>query len=235
MIFPIFVIVISFLVYLYPNQKIGINTPGNYDYYLVLKPGETFVGDLSNIKNIHCVNYVEVHRKIYNQWEPRLFHRNNSHCNESYNFYTLYIVSDREEYNESDTLDLARKYESLNLTSKARSYYSKSIQNIPQDPRTFYAMYRMAVIDMKEDMFLRAYHYYPHRKEPLYYLARFARTRGNLTECLLYARAGLLVGSPSIYELYVEKAIYLYALKEEFGYCLYHTGRVQEYNLLRGL
>lgn len=229
--FSLIIISVSLLFYLYPNRKIGINfESGNYDYYLILHPNETFVGDLSSIKNIQCINYIEIRKPLYNYWEPRLLRRNHKQCNESYNYNRIYIIGNTTEtYGDSD-LQLGRKYEHLNDTKKAKIHYQKAVKSIANDPETFYALYRLAVLDMKEALFLKAYHYYPHRKEPLYYLARFARTRNNFTECLLYARSGLLVGSPSIYELYVENAIYLYALEEEFAYCLYYSGRVNEAN-----
>lgn len=229
--FSLIVISLSLLFYLYPNRKIGINfESGNYEYYLIIHPNETFVGDLSSIKNIQCINYIEIRKPLYNHREPRLLHRNHIKCNESYDYNDIYIIGNTTEtYGDSD-FQLGRKYEHLNDTKKAKNYYQKAIKSIPNDPETFYSLYRLAVLDMKESLFLKAYHYYPHRKEPLYYLARFARTRNNFTECLLYARSGLLVGSPSIYELYVENAIYLYALEEEFAYCLYYSGRVNEAN-----
>lgn len=229
--FSLIIISLSFILYLYPIRKIGINyESGNYDYYLILYPNETFVGDLSSVKNIQCINYIEIRKPLYNHREPRLLRRNHKECNESYDYNGIYIIGNNTETYDGSNLQMGRKYEYLNDPKKAKTYYEKAIKSIPNDPETFYALYRLAVLDMKESLFLKAYHYYPHRREPLYYLARFARTRNNFTECLLYARSGLLVGSPSIYELYVENAIYLYALEEEFAYCLYYSGRVNEAN-----
>ncbi len=228
MLFPLLTIFLSILFYLYPTQKIGVNTLQNYDYYLILKPGESYVGDLSSIRDLHCINYIEIHRRLYNEWQPRLLHRRYPDCNASYNFYGIYIIAnDTEVYDETDNLQMGRKYEYLNDTKKAISYYELSRKSLRNEV-IFYSLYRLAVLHMKEELFLKAYHFNPHRKEPLYYLTRFARTRGNYTQCLLYARSGLLVGSPSIHELYVEKAIYNYALLEEFRFCLHHSGRVYE-------
>ncbi len=115
---------------------------------------------------------------------------------------------------------MARAYEHRGQGEKAISIYRALGGFFPQ--------YRIAVIRMDMTEMLAVYHRYPHRKEPLYYLARQYRTHGNYSECLLYARCGMLVGSPINDDVYIEKPIYGYALELEFAHCLFHSGRPEE-------
>lgn len=133
--------------------------------------------------------------------------------------YIQAAPKERFNFNSSNILHLARAYEERD-SSKAIELY-RLIGG-------FFGSYRIAVLKMDIDLFLRVYYQYPHRKEPLYYLARYYRTKEKYSKCLLYARTGMLVGSPVADDIYIEKPIYRYGLELEFAHCLFHSGRPKE-------
>ena len=98
----------------------------------------------------------------------------------------------------------------------------------------FYAHYRIGMCYLKlssnntklaKSEFLKAYAIDPHRKEPLYYLARIARIEKDYALCLLYAGAAMQIGVPWSDALFVEGNIYNWQLEEEYAMCQYYTGR----------
>ncbi len=235
----------AILLYILPDSpNVGvvneIPTDPYYDYYLILFPNETYSGSLSISSNTPDVNYIEVRSLIYNHYAPRLLSKAailSNKCtfghvvtcpNPSYNYELIKIEGSTEfNPNVTDLLYQARAYEGSNK-EKSIKLYETVRDNSPIRQKVFYSMYRLAVLHMDKNMFHSAYHYYPHRMEPLYYLARFERTAGNYSSCLLYARSAMMIGSPSIHELYVENAIYEYATEMEVVYCLHHSGRIEE-------
>ena len=230
-------------VYLYPSsivhtiQYTDIPSNPHYPYYLVLYPGETLVGTISKLPSNVSIFYVEIKGTIYDKWEPRVigkgafgnckFKADSALCDGDSESLVggAYIQASPHELfnlNSTDPIHLARAYEYKKDTERALSIYRALGTN------HFFPVYRAAVISMDMTQFLECYHRFPHRKEPLYYLARYHRTMGNYSECLLYARTGMLVGSPQYSDQFVEKPIYQYALELEFAHCLYYSGRQQE-------
>lgn len=116
---------------------------------------------------------------------------------------------------------LGKMYEELNNTSAALAQYELEKEYL------FYATYRMAVLKMDNSLFLKAYDLNPLRREPLYYLARMARSQNNITRCLLYCQAGISIayGDLDGDELYIEHNIYEWALDEQYAECLYFAGK----------
>jgi hypothetical protein len=236
---PLVTVIVAVL-YLYPSSIVHIirndEIPSNphYPYYLILYPGEILVGTISNGASIA---YIEIRGEIYDRWEPRVIARDAlGNCTfnvegvickgapVSFVITTAHIVSPPiEVFNvsaSSTPLYLARAYEKTDR--------EKSLQLYRAYPDLFFARYRIAVLTMDMGAFLSVYHAFPHRKEPLYYLARHYRTIGNYSECLIYARTGMLVGSPVDGDTFIEKPIYMYGLELEFAHCLYHSGRPKE-------
>lgn len=206
-----------------------INKEGCW-YRLTLKENERLVGSVELSQSSKDTIYLEIRGELCTQWAPRIRSRHTMDNQYEYtrSAYIQVMGPEVHDWNSTDPLVLGRAYESIQQKDKARSHYEFATHGDDDPSRVFYALYRIAVIDMDRERFLRVYHYNPHRKEPLYYLTRFARTAGNYTECLLYARSGLLVGAPSMEELYVETHIYRWALEEEFAACLYATDRREE-------
>lgn len=104
----------------------------------------------------------------------------------------------------------------------------------------FYGKYRMALVHLKlnhthkivERAFLEAHaeHDGYFRAEPLYYMARNARLRDQHNACILYGSAGLSAIQHMDHErmpLFLETAIYEWALQEELAFCLEVKGRKQ--------
>jgi len=226
------IIISVIVIYYYPTQSIHVihEIPSNphYDYYLILYPGEKVVGSLSKTPP-HPINYIEIRGTIYDRWEPRLlsreafknctFAKEAVYCRGEVKPYSnLHLEGDEVfNFNSTNALYLARANEGVDRDKSLLLYRA-----FLDDPRTaFFARYRTAVLNLDMVAFLSIYHDYPHRKEPLYYLTRYYRTMGNYSQCLLYGRAGMLVGSPVADDLYVEKPIYEYALEMEFAHCLF--------------
>ncbi|MBX9636535.1 MAG: hypothetical protein K2Q45_03180 [Nitrosomonas sp.] len=116
----------------------------------------------------------------------------------------------------------------------------------------FYAKYRMALIKMRQmyasvsanqtslkhadaivqQAFLNAIDetdgYF--RQEPLYWLARYFRQRGQLNKCIMYSSAGLNLPAidHSRMPLFMETYIQDWAMEEELAFCLKSVGRNQE-------
>jgi glycosyltransferase involved in cell wall biosynthesis len=154
---------------------------------------------------------------------------------------------------------LARAYEDSGQLEKAMRTYEQHNAVQVFTNYQFYAKYRMALITMQqmynklnttttdakisaaalhnadvnvERAFMSALseHDGYFRQEPLYWLARYFRQRGQLNKCIIYATAGLHL--PSIdhdrMPLFLETQIQEWALREELVYCLKLKGRQEE-------
>lgn len=235
------------IIYMDDNHSSYMEAP----YYFILNRNDTLY-TLKGGNPEGDVNYVKVQTELYDYYKPCLIsHKVLKNCNISNvngiincfgqdislkyynNVYITNLDAEKFDFNRTDDpFYLGRAYEQIKQKEKSIEYYKKT-SNVNKY-RKFYSMYRIAVIKMDKDEFLKAYNYHPHRKEPLYYLARMERTLGNYAQCLLYARAGMLVGSPSISEIYVENSIYKYALEDELALCLHNSGNSAEAHLQWG-
>lgn len=145
------------------------------------------------------------------------------------------IESDMEYYDKNKHfIHLGRAYEQLNETEEALTWYEKELEHGISVPEHFYALYRIAVLKLlhhnngTHDDFYGAYLYNPFRKEPLYYLARLARSNEKYSTCLLYTHAALNMGEPSMDEWYVEYNIYNWAIEDQHAECLYYLGQKKQ-------
>jgi tetratricopeptide (TPR) repeat protein len=146
--------------------------------------------------------------------------------------------------NETDLIPralyyLARAYEDAGNLIDAMDKYREHNTIQPFTNYLFYAKYRMALIHVKlnktysvvERSFLDAYQEYDgyFRREPLYYLTRLARLNGLANKCILYGTAGM--NTPPIdharMPLFLEPALFEWALQEELAYCLIHMKQTQ--------
>lgn len=132
---------------------------------------------------------------------------------------------------------LARTYEALKLWDKAIEWYEKRAHWEGWKQEVWFSKYRRAFCMLYsknytskqvDEAFMEAYRDDPHRKEPLYYLALMHRERQDFASCLLYGRAGLLIGSPDAYALFVDQDVYEWQLEEEVAMCLWYSGRKEE-------
>ena len=130
---------------------------------------------------------------------------------------------------------LAQAYEQREDYANAIDIYMKHVKSTHKEPqKAFYSQYRIGMCHLKmsqnvtkdaKDSFLKAYFIDPHRKEPLYYLARISRIEKNYPLCLLYSGAALQIGIPWANARFVEGDIYKWRLKEEYALCVYFSGR----------
>jgi glycosyltransferase involved in cell wall biosynthesis len=135
---------------------------------------------------------------------------------------------------------LARAYEDAELYDAAVQCYEKHNLESNFTNYQFYALYRMAIIQLKtktqkvETAFLKALKAYDgdFRKEPYYYLARYFREQGEINKCIMYGTAGLY--APQVNHarmpLFLETVIYDWALEEELAYCKKVKGYKAEAN-----
>ena len=139
---------------------------------------------------------------------------------------------------------LARAYEDSGQLKKAMRTYEQHNAVQVFTNYQFYAKYRTALITMQqmfeqlnadtnvERAFMAALaeHDGYFRQEPLYWLARYFRQRGQLNKCIVYATAGMHL--PEIdharMPLFLETHIQEWALREELAYCLKLKGRENE-------
>jgi glycosyltransferase involved in cell wall biosynthesis len=123
---------------------------------------------------------------------------------------------------------IGQTYEGLGNCTQAIRWYKARIAVGGWREEIFQSYYRIARCTGLAEDYLRAYHYDPHRKEPLYWLARQNREAGNYTQCLLYSRAGLLVGNPEEEALFVDRDVYVWGIEDENALCLYYSGKGRE-------
>lgn len=131
---------------------------------------------------------------------------------------------------------IARTYEDLGNWTQAAHWYGLRAGWEGWTEEIYISLYRRGLClwrlnqtEQAMHSLLQAYHVNPHRKEALFYLAQHARLDGNYSQCLLYSRAGLLVGSPApLDSLFVEQWIYNWAMEDENALCLYYAGRKLE-------
>lgn len=132
------------------------------------------------------------------------------------------------------TYYLARAYEDRGEYDEAKRWYEEHNKVQPMTNYQFYAHYRLALIQLssssssfedKVDAFHRAFGTYDgiFRREPLYYLARLHRERGDFDRCIIYGTAGMNL--PPVEHtrvpLFLEPLIYDWVLEEELAFCLY--------------
>lgn len=127
---------------------------------------------------------------------------------------------------------LARTYESLGEWKDAQEWYKKRAEWGGWQEEVWYSTYKQGYVLLEQNktddgrqILLNAYGMNPHRAEPLYYLAMMYRLQKRWSHCLLYARAGLLVGTPDVNALFVDQAIYKWGLDDEQALCLFYSGR----------
>jgi len=129
------------------------------------------------------------------------------------------------------TLHIGRCYENMNDFDNALDWYQKRTTMGGWSQEMFYAQYRVGYCylaknetDKAKEAMLDAYKIDPHRKEPLYYLARMARNQKDYSSCLLFARSAMQIGVPWLNAYYVESHIYRWGVLDEYAVCLYYTG-----------
>lgn len=129
------------------------------------------------------------------------------------------------------TIQIARIFEQEGDVEKAQTWYNKRIEMGGWGQEMFYAQYRLAYSYLEQNdtekakvAMFDAYKIDPHRKEPLYYLARIARTEEDFANCLMFARSAMQIGVPWLNAYYVESHIYRWGVMDEYAVCLYYTG-----------
>jgi glycosyltransferase involved in cell wall biosynthesis len=128
---------------------------------------------------------------------------------------------------------LARTYEDLGQWQNAIDAYKRRIawQDGSWWQEVFYSKYRIGIClqhlgqtERAKAAYLDAYHYHPHRREPLYRLAHLTRNLGSYTECLLYGRSALQIASDTN-ALFLEQDIYSWKTADEVALCMWYAGQ----------
>lgn len=130
---------------------------------------------------------------------------------------------------------LARTLDDMSEYENAEKWYKERTTMGGWQQEIYYSWMRVGVNQLSMGLkevgrvsLLIAYEVDSNRKEALYYLAQSMRRDERWADCLLYARAGMLVGSPAEDALFVNQPIYDWAMEEELAYCLYHGGKPGE-------
>lgn len=109
---------------------------------------------------------------------------------------------------------LGQEYKDVDEHQKAYTAYMKRARMGGWAEESFYALYQAGILSQSEQLLLQAWNDRPSRAEPLYWLARFARERGDHATARLYATAGLGVPYPKD-SLFVHKWIYEVGFQQE--------------------
>lgn len=129
---------------------------------------------------------------------------------------------------------LAQSYEGTpNGTERALITYERHLTVERAHNYRYMARFRLALLRENATQLLECATQEPeglYRWEPWYYLARQARLQGRHGECVMYTSAAL--GAPPVRmernPLFLQGAIYEWALREERAYCLHHAGYARE-------
>lgn len=139
--------------------------------------------------------------------------------------------------NARTVFNLARVYESLQMYDSALKHYQQRIQMSGWYEEVWYSMYKVGVckvmrnddFDSYVNDFLEAYDALMTRAEPLFWLARLARTRRRYGLCLMFGLQGMAIQDPSEHHhLFIEKPVYEWQLKDEVSQCLGWRGGFTE-------
>lgn len=133
--------------------------------------------------------------------------------------------------------NLARVYESLQMYDSALEYYTKRIEMKGWYEEVWYSLYKIGVCKvMRNDNFdsyvgdfLESYDALMTRAEPLFWLTRMARYRKRYGLCIMFGYQGMVIKDPSeTHQLFVEKPVYKWMIKDEVSQCLGWIGSFEE-------
>lgn len=149
----------------------------------------------------------------------------------------LYLDLQDDPEDARTVFNLARVHESLQMYDSALKYYQQRIQMKGWYEEVWYSMYKVGVckvmrndnFDSYVNDFLEAYDALMTRSEPLFWLARLARTNKRYGLCLMFGFQGMSIQDPSQYhQLFIEKPVYEWQLKDEVSQCLGWRGGFTE-------
>jgi glycosyltransferase involved in cell wall biosynthesis len=146
----------------------------------------------------------------------------------------LHISDDDDHLVARALFYLAQSYEgTANGTERALVTYERHLAVERAHNYRYMARFRLALLRENATALLECATREPDglfRWEPWYYLARQARLAANYGECLMYTSAAL--GAPPVRmernPLFLQGAIYEWALREERAYCFHHAGYARE-------
>lgn len=131
------------------------------------------------------------------------------------------------------TFYLARTFDDLHDYENARHWYKKRTTQGGWKQEIYISYLRLGSLcwdspELARMYWLKAYETDCNRREALYYLSQDFMNRKDWGKCLLYGRAGMLMGTPSSNSLFVDQSIEQWSMEEVFAFCLFHGGRQEE-------
>lgn len=130
---------------------------------------------------------------------------------------------------------LAQSYRDAGNYPEALKNYERRINMGGWDQEVFYSMLQAALLQEKlrapqeiiNKSYYEAYHYRPSRAEPLYYLAKYYRSKNNFASAYLLSSIGMTIPYPKDI-LFVDKWIYDYDMQFENSINAYWIGKYEE-------
>lgn len=130
---------------------------------------------------------------------------------------------------------LAQSYRDAGNYTEALKNYQKRILMDGWDQEIYYSMLQIArmqeISGAAPEIFMKsyydAYHYRPSRAEPLYYLAKYYRSKYNFASAYLLTSIGMAIPFPKDI-LFVDKWVYDYDMEFECSINAYWIGKYEE-------
>ncbi len=137
--------------------------------------------------------------------------------------------------NARDVFYLAQSYRDAGQLARSRDVYRRRVAMGGWDEEVWFSLYQIGVLaerlglEPMEISFAHtsAYQFRPTRAEPLVWLARYHRSRGELALALLYARRAAAIPRPADL-LFVEDAAYTWQALDEVAVAAYYVGARDE-------
>lgn len=140
-----------------------------------------------------------------------------------------------DPHNSRYVFYLSQSYRDAGDYASSLKCYEKRIQMGEWDQEIFYSKLQVAhlqeVLKTSPEIFVKsyydAYHYRPFRAEPLYYLAKYYRSKNDFASAYLLTSIGMTIPFPKDI-LFIDKWIYDYDMQLECSINAYWIGKYEE-------
>lgn len=137
----------------------------------------------------------------------------------------------KEPNNERYVFYMAQSYFDHGDHKKAIEVYDRRIKMGGWFEEVYYSMKRIGDAKVKlnysneeiEDSYMRTFKSFNHRSEPLYYLAKHLRLKGEFDKAYKYGKMGISIPFPQKDVLFVDKFVYDYGMKDELAVSSYYV------------
>lgn len=147
------------------------------------------------------------------------------------------LLTNELEENPDDTRSwfyLGQSYYDADEFEEAYQAYKHRSEMGGWNEEVFYSLYRMGccLIALNRpyqdilDQMLKTYEYHPTRIEPLYELTKYCREKKKYHQGFMFGRMALELNQHTDV-LFIHKALYDYALFDQYALCAYYTGRYE--------